>query len=106
MPTLDKIEMMEENASGCPTTLNLTLSVKKRKIVLFMFGASVRSGIATQKSERKKLFFNNKLIAESRVKAIPALSNVVLIRREPRLCDHLWGNCSESVPWQALHGRK
>lgn len=84
----DKMEMMKENASGRSTILNLMLSVEKRKIILFMFRASICSGIATQRSERQTLYFNNKSIAESRVEAIPALSNVVLIRKEPRLCNH------------------
>src|SRR3954454_10634302 len=39
----DKITIVEVNRLKCPSTLNLTISVKKRKIVQIMFGASIHS---------------------------------------------------------------
>ena len=103
----NKITMMETNALGRPTTVNVTPSMKKGKIVKFMFGASVRSGIQTGTITNKE---NSKSIAMSRVRTIPILqwchSNVAQTRKESDRCNYSWCNCAESVPWRAMHGRK
>src|SRR6185437_5292281 len=71
--------------------------------IIIYWDASVRSqtGLITSS--------NNKAI-ESRMQMIPILewcrSNVVLTKKQFRGCRHLWGNCSESVPWHALTGRR
>src|SRR5688572_13863258 len=51
----DKI-MMATNRLSHPSTVNLTISVRKKKILRFMFGASIRSGMPTTAAQdRNKL---------------------------------------------------
>ena len=69
----NKITMMKLNALGRPTAVNVTASMKEGKIVKFMFGVSVRSGIKTQTVPRHTLYKNNRLIAMSRVEITPTL---------------------------------
>src|SRR6266487_6566586 len=78
---------------------------KKNSINRYLFGASIRN-------PEKGLILSskNKKARESRMQMIPILewcrSNVVLTMEELGECRHPWGNCSESVPWHALTGRR
>ena len=62
---------------------------------------------ATVRSQTGLIY--NKAI-ESRMQMMPILewcrSNVVLTKEKSMKCRHPWGNCSESVPWHALTGRR
>ena len=53
---------------------------------------------------------SNKHVVDSRAETIPMLTwcreKVVLTKKQSRECHHPWGNCSESVPWHALTGRR
>jgi hypothetical protein len=59
---IDKITMMKVNQLNRPLTVNLTISIEKEKILLIIFGASVRNGRITPASQR-----NNRLIAMERL---------------------------------------
>lgn len=48
----------------------------------------------------------NKLASEMRVKMMPTLFSSVPTNKEFENCSQPWGNCSESVPWRALHGQR
>ncbi|EXX78947.1 hypothetical protein RirG_010330 [Rhizophagus irregularis DAOM 197198w] len=106
----DKITEMEPNALGRPTTVNVMASMKEGKIVKFMFGTSVRCGIATRTITKGMVYRNNQLIAKSRAANIPILlwcrKNIVLTEKELKTCDYPWGNCAEWAPLQAMHERK
>ncbi|CAG8610239.1 8026_t:CDS:2 [Paraglomus brasilianum] len=70
----DKIAMMEPNVLGRPRAVNVTAvnvmaSMKEGKIVKFMFGASVCSGI--QQEMNKMLYENSKSIAMLRQPKTP-----------------------------------
>jgi len=56
---------MDLNVLSCPTMINVTASIKEWKIMKFMFGVSVLSGIMTEMIMKNMLYKNNRLVAMS-----------------------------------------
>jgi hypothetical protein len=67
-----------------PTTINLTFTQK-------------RKNMKKRKRKRKRRKRNKRNMMPTQ--------NVVLTEEEQDSCPQHWGNCSESVPWRALHGQ-
>jgi hypothetical protein len=88
-----------------PSTVNITYSrkISKRKgmVVKFMMGASVRCEVPMNYEWQ---------LAKSRVQQMQTLnwaSDVenALTKEQLNYCRHDLGNCSESVPWEAMCGQ-
>src|SRR6185369_11584199 len=72
----EKIFKMEENVLARPTTVNLTISKQRGKVLKYLFSASVHCGTGTM-NVRLEIEAIKKKIAETRVRMIPTLfSNV------------------------------
>src|SRR6185369_7816948 len=103
---VSKIIEMEENLLARPTTVNLTFSVRKGRILRYFFGATIRCGTAEVRQMREQIYEMNKLVAMTRVKMMPTLFSSVPTTKKLKNCNQVWGNCSETVPWYALHGQR
>ncbi|CAB4420514.1 unnamed protein product [Rhizophagus irregularis] len=122
--------IMEMDAEGLPTTINMTNSTKKSqkkkrhkrqslrmKIINCMFRASIRTRkvdktlVKQEQKEMKKIIFQNKKLAvELRVKTIKALKechlDAVLTKNESEYASVLGANFAEMMPCTVLRGLK
>jgi hypothetical protein len=100
----EMIVMMEPKMEYRARTVNLTweYSRKEEKIVRYMFSASVRCG----RTSKQMIQINAERARNSRVNTMRVLqwTHIALTPEQLKLCKHPLGNCSESVPWEALCG--
>jgi hypothetical protein len=99
---VDKI--LEIGGTSCPFAINFTFSVWRRKIKNYFFRASLRGKFGETKEEKNQEYVNVREASKQRVEMMKSIfSNV---KTEKKLTNHCWGQCSESVPLRALHGKK
>src|SRR5581483_10605502 len=84
-----------------PSTVNITYSRETQKgiTVKYMMGASVRCKVPM-----------NYIVTSSRIQNMQTLNRAidvenVLTKSQLEFCKYSLGNCSESVPWKAMHGQ-
>src|SRR5438046_9935965 len=104
----NKIMSLERHSYARPTTVNVTFVKRKKRIVKFMFGTSIKCGIkpgmTLEDSAQVRMD-----ATQSRVKEMTIFQwnlNSALIERESGNCSYAWGMRSESVPWEGLGGLK
>jgi hypothetical protein len=97
-----KIVEMEKEPLARPIIINLTFSTLRDNIKNYFFRASIRGKQGETKEERTQIYQK----AAKRIETMKSMFSNVQTKKKMKGCKNSWGQCSESVPWCALHGKK